>query len=668
MADNATRCDVCGALSTDPDWCSACGSELSGDSRSDWLAPGSTLRVRMLPMDTDDDTPLPDPLAIALNSTAPMPALRAPPPAFDPGDTMVDEAPFALLTLTIDDILSDSSRRRVLSAHSLDGRGWRVEQFPDSRDDEDSTSAVLPQYVDIPVAFTVLGGRAVRVHRRVHCTPLAERLQDTPNPSPSTLLQWLRPLLDVLDALHAADYLCLRLSPWSVTFRPDGSVFLRGIPGLYPRRRRAWSVAAVTGYSAPDVYLASEETPADERSDVYSVGAILYYLLSGHDPPVDERTAHLPLIGPRGFDLSASIDVESVVRVACHPARERRPRSAGELRRLLELAVERAESRARPADLALCASAADDTHPGIAKRTVTPVNQDAVFSRVSEDGSLALLAVADGVSTASVGSGDIASSLALRTVADAWEALAQGHDDDVTIGRRIVDDANRAIVERASSELASSPPVRWEDIMGSTLIVAIFRAGRVTLVSVGDSRAWLVGADYGAQLTRDHNLATLAVLDGVRTDVALSQPGANALARCLGNWSERRADGLVPLSPEADIQQFRMLPEERLLLATDGLHDFAARNEHDALDRIMEVIRTCPQPEHAAVELVLLANRGGGGDNIGVALLAATSERLTMERWYAERRSVDDSPFEQTLSRAEPRVGSPQGPDAEGTR
>jgi hypothetical protein len=48
--------------------------------------------------------------------------------------------------------------------------------------------------------------------------------------------------------------------------------------------------------------------------------------------------------------------------------------------------------------------------------------------------------------------------------------------------------------------------------------------------------------------------------------------------------------------------------------------DFAGANAISAEDNILNVLLAEPNPALACLELILLANRGGGGDNIGVGI------------------------------------------------
>ena len=73
--------------------------------------------------------------------------------------------------------------------------------------------------------------------------------------------------------------------------------------------------------------------------------------------------------------------------------------------------------------------------------------------------------------------------------------------------------------------------------------------------------------------------------------------------------------------PLYDLYTFNLIPGDHVLLTTDGLLDYASQDIHDAEAVIARTILHVPNPALACLELILAANRGGGGDNIGVGLI-----------------------------------------------
>lgn len=155
--------------------------------------------------------------------------------------------------------------------------------------------------------------------------------------------------------------------------------------------------------------------------------------------------------------------------------------------------------------------------------------------------------------------------------------------------------------------------------MGSTALVAVIFDGLVTLGSLGDSRVYLQRDGSLEQMTIDHNLWTLSILEGLAADSALAMPHGDALARCLGTFIIEQGK-LTAVDPQPDLFRFRVIGGDTLLFTTDGLVDFGGANLIASEDNILAVLLAEPDPALACLELILLANRGGGGDNIGLSI------------------------------------------------
>ncbi len=212
-------------------------------------------------------------------------------------------------------------------------------------------------------------------------------------------------------------------------------------------------------------------------------------------------------------------------------------------------------------------------------------NQDAILTGER------LAVVADGMG-GHVG-GEIASVLAVGVI----DAAFTGHSADEL--KAAVRAANRAIWERgsAASDLAG---------MGTTICaVGLTDEGRIAVVHVGDSRAYLQHDGSLTQLTDDHSVTAELVRRGELTEEqALDHPHRSVLTRALG------------VGPDVDLD-FGAPPVvagDRLLLCSDGLFTEVPADElasvmarRDTLDATAEV-------------LVELALSRGGRDNVSVVV------------------------------------------------
>lgn len=398
---------------------------------------------------------------------------------------------------------------------------------------------------------------------------------------------------------------------------------LDGIDRLYPSGEVDDEIAVTPGFSAPEL-LSGMGSEDGESADIFSLGMFLYFLVAGVVPPASVYTRHAPAIPARNFRPHFPPGLQSVISRATRPDPEERFASIETMMEAFEDACGTIRRRRRVTpETAPTMDVASDTHIGIAKKERNPTNQDSVFSATSEDEKFALIVVGDGVSTASYGSGDLASQALTEAASEVWQEvlpayLMDDEIDEVGIIRQILNRANDEIVDYVNEHhtpFEGSP----HEVMGSTALVALVVDGEVTLASLGDSRVYLQRGAGMEQITIDHNLWTLSILEGADADSALAMPHGDALARCLGTFTIEEGR-LEAVEPQPDFFQFQVTTGDTLLLTTDGLVDFAGTNLLAAEDNILSVLLAEPDPALACLEFILLANRGGGGDNIGLSV------------------------------------------------
>jgi serine/threonine protein kinase len=109
------------------------------------------------------------------------------------------------------------------------------------------------------------------------------------------------------------------LKPSNVMRTPDGQVYLIdfGIARLFkPGQQKDTIAFGSPGFAAPEQYGKAQTTP---RSDIYSLGALLHYLLTGIDPS-DTPFRFTPLTMPRPAGLSTLIERMVDLDAAKRPA------------------------------------------------------------------------------------------------------------------------------------------------------------------------------------------------------------------------------------------------------------------------------------------------------------------------------------------------------------
>jgi len=265
-----------------------------------------------------------------------------------------------------------------------------------------------------------------------------------------------------------------------------------------------------------------------------------------------------------------------------------------------------------------------DTHIGRRKMLIGQTNQDALFRDVGEDAAFFL--VCDGISIATVGRGDIASAVAVQTMANRWMGIRESIASRAasSIGEVLQESvrlANHAIgeisLELAEGNLAGEMP------MGTTIATALVVGSRVDLLTLGDSRVYLVGPWGTSILSVDQNLNLHRVQAHLMGELVDWSRSGHGLVGYCGYLDESCLPELMPVHR----LQLQLLPGESLVICSDGISDYIAHGEATVAAIVGTVVRSL-SPQDAASRLVEMANRGGGGDNATVIVARQTREDL----------------------------------------
>jgi serine/threonine protein phosphatase PrpC len=243
--------------------------------------------------------------------------------------------------------------------------------------------------------------------------------------------------------------------------------------------------------------------------------------------------------------------------------------------------------------------AAARTDIGLVRRN----NQDSF----GVDEELGLYVVCDGMGGAA--GGDIASKIAVETflavVRQELETLGDNQESTRCSLLRAGAAANRAVHSRANFDIALRG-------MGSTLVAARLVGESLTVLNVGDSRAYLFQSGKTFQLTDDHSYVAEQVRRGLMTEAeAERSPLGSVITRAIG------ADADVT----PDLYEATLHPGESVLLTSDGL------TRHVAAAELAEIVADTAEdtPEAACERMIELAKSRGGSDNITCIVIRAAA-------------------------------------------
>jgi serine/threonine protein phosphatase PrpC len=228
------------------------------------------------------------------------------------------------------------------------------------------------------------------------------------------------------------------------------------------------------------------------------------------------------------------------------------------------------------------------------------------------DPELGLYIVCDGMGGHAAG--EVASETAARTV----QSFIREHRDRITgyddtgAARdallRLVEEAVQ-LASREVYEVATASGGKAG--MGTTLTLVLLTHTIGVMGHVGDSRLYLRRGGRTYQLSEDHTYVNEMVRRGVTTlEAAKKGPYANVITRAVGIQPTVRVDTLL----------FDVLPDDTLLLCSDGLHRYL--EDLDELGAMLDGDHVAGIPER----LVGIANERGGVDNISAVVLRALAE------------------------------------------
>jgi protein phosphatase len=252
-------------------------------------------------------------------------------------------------------------------------------------------------------------------------------------------------------------------------------------------------------------------------------------------------------------------------------------------------------------------------------------NEDAILAARMAGGIGYVLAVADGMG--GYEHGEVASKMAIETLQTLIDQPASG--DVAAAMKQAFRQANKAIFEYGVTNAGG-------ETLGTTLVAAIVAGKYATIANVGDSRAYLLRSNQLTQITQDHSVVGEQVARGQITETeARKSNQRNLLTASLGltEQLERRLPAIYEIS---------LLPEDALLLCSDGFYDVLEANDYMGLlnDR---------SGGDVARQLTDLAKSRGTRDNVSAVVLRVGESTTSVQKAQLQTEIAETRPS--TVSR-----------------
>ncbi len=520
--------------------------------------------------------------------------------ALPPGATIAPEGEQPLRIVTL---LKDGAPLRLYEAVDEHDRAlWLWERTGESaplliREAEILREVECPMFPRVRRSF-VTDGRAYLATEKSEGETLSELLSQR-TLEPLRVVSILSQVAFALSRLHAHGYVHLGIRPSIIVpARPTKIVDFSDVTRAGERPTRKFYHA---GYSPSELL---REDSADPRSDLYSVGALLFHAVGGK--PIAETGVELMAWEPE----TPLAGIPQILN-RCLGDKETRYSSAEELHRDLVRLVKRLTPEVRY----LIGAA---TSIGLEPTRTT--NQDAftycqgALSSEEESQAWAMACVADGMG------GMEAGEAASRAVVTSFEAQAlaafsarslhapAAHASEV---KKWAHGANEGVISALERRKAKG---------GSTVICACLVGNRLAIAHVGDCRLYLIRSGEARLLTRDHSLAMALAMQGeIGLNEVRTHPERSRVTRSLGDrrpMPDYLVDTLEQVTgkPTMDLEL-----GDTLLLCTDGVWEPLSDEE------LVSCIVSHECDLNAAAEaLVKTTLARGGGDNATAVLVRLT--------------------------------------------
>ena len=261
-------------------------------------------------------------------------------------------------------------------------------------------------------------------------------------------------------------------------------------------------------------------------------------------------------------------------------------------------------------------------------------NEDAIFT----DEEVGLYVVADGMGGHAAG--EVASATAVDVLKEEFKQNAElinsyKSDGPYEVREQVLKMIEATVQKACSTVHGMGQEDKKRRGMGTTLSAMLISDSGGFIAHVGDSRIYLIREEQVHQLSIDHTLVNEQLKRGAITkEDARKARYKNVITRALGIQESVRVDTL----------HLDILPGDKFLLCSDGLHGYLKSGE------VEKIIKSGPAME-VCQNFIDLANERGGKDNISTVFIDVAEDKDSAAEELRQRMTImRDAPMFKYLS------------------
>ncbi len=289
------------------------------------------------------------------------------------------------------------------------------------------------------------------------------------------------------------------------------------------------------------------------------------------------------------------------------------------------------------------------------------MNQDAIFATTYtlRKKQWGMFALCDGISTATIGSGDQASQIIVNTFHKWWKNTNEEERKNICSYARydfkkgceflssLINEANEKIAE-AVEKLGTPESLKQSLIMGSTISTGLIYEGSLLFAWLGDSPIYRICRLGWERLNYEDNERNHRLSAGMPLDECFFE-GGDSLTRCVG------ANFYIEKNLELHYGHTFFYPGEHILICSDGIPDYIEQepsyihHENYQMLRIASILNQYDKDslldaKTLATILISTVNRAGGGyDNLSAILISTVPSTPMQEISYKKLRLLSDN-------------------------